>query len=67
MVQNILSKVLFNSGFKLVKFKHSDVYTEFILLIGGIAKRKQSWARRVRTVAYSYLVINSHKYIGATP
>ena len=30
MVQNILSKVPFSSGFKLVKFKHSDVYTEFI-------------------------------------
>ena len=38
-----------------------------VLLIGGIAKRKQSWALRVRTVACSYLVINSHKYTGATP
>ena len=37
------------------------------LLIGGIAKRKQTWAWRVRTVACSYLVINSHKYTGATP
>ena len=38
-----------------------------VLLIGGKAKRKQSGARRVRTVACSCLVINSHKYIGATP
>ena len=38
-----------------------------LTIIGGIAKRKQSWARRVRTVACSYLVINSHKYTGATP
>ena len=30
MVQNILSKFRFNSGFKLIKFKHSDVFTEFI-------------------------------------
>ena len=33
-----------------------------VLLIGGIAKRKQSWARRVRTVAYSYLVKMSLNY-----
>ena len=38
-----------------------------VLLIGGIAKRKQYWARRVRSGACSYLVINSHKYTGATP
>ena len=38
-----------------------------VLLIGGIAKRKQFWAQRVRTVACSYLVINSHKCTGATP
>ena len=35
-----------------------------VLLVGGIAKGKQSWDRRVRTVACSCLVINSHKEPG---
>ena len=58
---------LFHNVGAAYKSDRSKKLAAHVLLIGGIAKRKQSWARRVRTVACSYLVINSHTYTGATP
>ena len=58
---------LFHKVGAAYKNDRSKKLSAHVLLIGGIAKRKQSWARRVQTVACSYLVINSHKYTGATP
>ena len=50
---------LFHKVGAAYKNDRSKKMAAHVLLIGGIAKRKQSWARRVRIVDCSYLDINS--------